>query len=139
MPIHVFPNLLTTGYKVTSPSDRRYNCIAWAAGDSLQWWWPILPYHWPDGVSREVTLDAFIQAYGTVGYLSCSDGSLEPGIEKVAIYAIGTDVKHAARQLPNGNWTSKLGKEVDIEHTLEGVAGSVYGTAVHFLQRSRTP
>jgi hypothetical protein len=45
-------------------------------------------------------------------------------------------VKHAARQLPTGRWTSKLGKAVDIEHdTPEGVTGPVYGAVVKFLRR----
>jgi hypothetical protein len=32
-PLHeVFPGLLGTAYRVTSPPDPDYNCIAWAAG-----------------------------------------------------------------------------------------------------------
>jgi len=29
----LFPGLQITPYLVTSPRDRKYNCIAWAAGD----------------------------------------------------------------------------------------------------------
>ena len=44
---------------------------------------------------------------------------------------------HAARQLPNGWWTSKLGPSFDIEHaTPEAVAGGVYGDPVLFLSRA---
>ena len=35
-----FPNLKADGYQVTSPQSLEYNCIAWAAGDNTQWWWP---------------------------------------------------------------------------------------------------
>jgi hypothetical protein len=66
-------------------------------------------------VPREVTVSAFVQLYSTLGYTACQDGSLELGFEKVAIYALGKVVKHAARQLPNGKWTSKLGGDVDLE------------------------
>ena len=31
-----FPGLVRTGYRVTSPPDNLYNCIAWAAGDIIE-------------------------------------------------------------------------------------------------------
>lgn len=36
----LFPGLRETEYTLTSPEDRGYNCIAWAAGDLSRWWWP---------------------------------------------------------------------------------------------------
>lgn len=61
---------------------------------------------------------------------------MEQGYEKVALY-VDHDGKptHAARQLPTGRWTSKLGKIEDIEHELEGIAGSVYGSVAKILKR----
>jgi hypothetical protein len=56
-------------------------------------------------------------------------------MEKVALYATDEGPAHAARQLSNGRWTSKLGRDEDIEHELEGLAGSHYGAVVQFLQR----
>lgn len=49
--------------------------------------------------------------------------------------------KHAARQLSSGAWTSKLGKDVDIEHdTPDDVAGGLYGEVVQLMRRpSQTP
>ena len=48
------------------------------------------------------------------------DALPELGFEKVAIFAkagmSGIEVTHASRLLPNGCWTSKLGKAEDIEH-----------------------
>jgi hypothetical protein len=41
---------------------------------------------------------------------------LEPGFLKVALYGTGLTYTHAARQLADGKWTSKLGKGEDIEH-----------------------
>lgn len=41
-----------------------------------------------------------------------------------------------ARQLPNGNWTSKLGTLEDIEHrALSAVEGNDYGNVVRILRR----
>ena len=66
----------------------------------------------------------------------CENSHIESGFEKVAVYvdAEGRPT-HVARQLPNGLWTSKLGKSQDIEHELEGVTGSVYGSVAQFLKR----
>jgi hypothetical protein len=43
---------------------------------------------------------------------------------------------HAARQLPNGKWTSKLGRWQDIEHELDGLVGEMYGTVKQILKRA---
>src|SRR5437016_6126236 len=119
----VFPALRGTGYVVTSPPDKKHNCIAWAAGDTTQWWWPteagsLRRVFWPPGVPREETLEAFRQAFATLGYMVCDDDRFEAGYEKVALFALAGAPKHAARQLPNGRWTSKLGEWEDIEHAL---------------------
>src|SRR5207244_363796 len=36
----LFPGLRGTSYRITSPPDSAYNCVAWAAGDQASWWWP---------------------------------------------------------------------------------------------------
>ncbi len=133
-----FPNLRDTSYRSTSPATPEYNCIAWAAEDQSQWWWPDamgLGY-WPAGVAREETLRAFEDAYGTLGFRPCDDADLEPGFEKVALYARASVPTHAARQLPDGRWTSKLGPLEDIEHdSPDGVAGDSYGNVALVLRR----
>jgi hypothetical protein len=133
-----FPGLRTEFFRRTSPSTPDYNCIAWAAEDALNWWEPdsIGAYYWPADVPRVVSLEAFQKAYGTLGYHVCPDAAFEPGFEKVAVYASSTgEPTHAARQLPNGRWTSKLGQDVDIEHTLDGLISDVYGAPAVYLRR----
>jgi hypothetical protein len=133
-----FPGLSRAGYEITSEADIRYNCIAWAANESDRWWWPD-PMgfgHWPVGVPRAETVEAFVRAYQTLGYELCEDGGLEPGFEKVALFVNPEGrPSHAARQLSNGRWTSKLGRAEDIEHALDGLVGGIYGTVAHFLRR----
>lgn len=124
-------------YRITSPVDRAYNCIAWAAGVSNRWWWPSLDTYWPPEIALEETLDAFVLAYGSLGYEVCPDGALTPDLEKVAIYSKAGLPTHAARQLPNGMWTSKCGPQEDIEHTLDGLNGLQYGAPTIFLSRPR--
>jgi hypothetical protein len=131
-----FPLLAQHGFGITSPGSRHYNCIAWAARDTRRWWWPDPAYFWPPGVPRQLTLASFMQAYASLGFLTCQDGSLEPGFEKIAIFVdnLGSP-KHAARQLPLGKWTSKLGKHEDIKHHLEGLTGLQYGHVAQFMKR----
>lgn len=104
-----------------SPATPEYNCIAWAANEDFRWWWPIPEdlYYWPENAPKEETLEAFVKAFDTLGYVACDNDNLENGFEKVAAY-VDTSGKptHAAKQLRNGKWTSKLGKYIDVEHEL---------------------
>ena len=124
-----------------SPATPGYNCNAWAAEDDQRCWWPDawLIYYWPQGVPRRATIDTFVTAYGTLGYAPCPDGSLESGFQKIAIYALGDEPTHAARQLSSGLWTSKLGEEVDVVHDtpdeVTTIPGCDYGRPVQFLRR----
>jgi hypothetical protein len=87
-------------------------------------------------VPREVSCNAFVAAFLTLGYAACADESVEPGFEKVALFADPEGVPtHAARQLPTGRWTSKLGQSEDIEHELRALEGPIYGTVVAILKR----
>ena len=137
-PENIFPKLTLSEYSVTSPASTRYNCIAWAAKICHQWWWPDRDHecYWPNQVPREEKLEAFVQAFQTLGFSLCENGALEPGFEKIAIYTKSPDQPtHAARQLESGKWTSKLGYNIDIEHTIDGLTGSAYGNAIHFMKR----
>src|SRR5579871_5278130 len=104
-----------------------------------RWWWPdpLGAGYWPNGIARTETQEAFVAAYATVGFAPTTDDSLQPGVEKIAVYAKGGKPTHAARQLPSGRWTSKLGRAEDIEHDLSALAGDVYGTVAFILQRLR--
>ncbi len=66
----VFPGLAKGGFQITSPIDKRYNCIAYAAGDPANWWWPLAAdvkeVFWPAGVERAETLGTFRDAFATL-------------------------------------------------------------------------
>jgi hypothetical protein len=134
-----FPRLNHTNYEIKSPATPAYNCIAWAADSTDRPWWPLRPgWHWPPAVVSHETLDAFISAFATLGYEPCDSPVLERGYEKIAVYADGVVPKHAARQLPSGAWTSKLGSEEDIEHAaLDLLEGAWYGSVAVILCRPR--
>jgi len=132
-----FPGLAAT-FQVTSEETGRYNCIAWAAGDTSRWWWPLYPSYWPGDAPREATLEAFDAAFATLGFAPCGDGNTEDGVEKVVLYLRQGVPTHMARQMPSGAWSSKLGEAWDIGHLLPAeVSGRVYGDAVQYLARPR--
>lgn len=135
------PNLAAAGFDVTSDDIPRFNCIAWAAGDTTNWWWPTNGGHWPPGCPRNESRPAFEAAFAGLGYSPCGlDASVEANTDKVAIY-VGRDLrtKHMAIQLPDGRWSSKLGMAWDIEHhALSGLEDDVYGVVEMILRRPRT-
>jgi hypothetical protein len=134
----IFPFLTVDGYEETHPSSSTYNCIAWAAGRNDALWWPDTDgfAFWPEGIPREETIEAFVLAFTSVGYEPCDTGDRDIAFEKVALYALEGLPTHAARQLTDGRWTSKLGRGPAITHsTPRGVEGPVYGQVVRFLRR----
>lgn len=108
-------------------------------GHATNWWWPELDVengYWPTGIAHEVSLSAFVAVFATLGYLPTEGDALEPGWERIALFAIADGTpSHAARQLPNGRWTSKLGKLADIEHELHDLTGTEYGAVVQIMKR----
>ena len=131
-----FSKLRLDTFEIIGSADQNYNCIAWAAEDTSRVWWPGLAY-WPAGVPEEVTLSAFVEAFGTLGYLPCDSGEPEPGFEKVAIYIKSGKPTHASKQLQTGRWTSKLGRSELIEHDLDALEGDAYGHIAQILRRPR--
>lgn len=136
----LFPNLDTSGYEVTSDPDRFYNCFAWGAEDTDNRWEPTTA---DDRVwfakSTAPNVSNFVETYGYVGFVEeATTAELEDGIEKLALYVLDGEVTHAARQLEDGSWTSKLGNREDVTHrSLECLQGDEYGYVERILQRKR--
>lgn len=135
IPANLFPRLTAQNHRVTSPPPTDYNCIAWAAGDTEHWWQPGL--HWPRPTHPfDDTIAELQKVFETLAYQPCPNPDAEPGFEKVALFGDAGFYTHAARQLANGQWTSKLGNEEDIEHdSPAGVAGGIYGEVVVIMKR----
>lgn len=138
-----FPEMTTRNHRQTSAQTNSYNCIAWAAGDNTRWWQPDVPfdlgYYWPPAASAGWGIHCLIEAFQAMGFEQCADAAMEPGVSKIALYAdAALEWTHAARQLDNGKWTSKLGPAEDIEHdTPDTVAGPApaYGSVFCFMSR----
>lgn len=138
------PRLEESDYVETSPKRRRANCFGWAVGDDARPWYPKgdpdLSY-WPPGASDEFTVQAFVSAFATEGFAPCADGSLTAGTEKVALYVDDQgQPSHAALQLSDGRWISKMGTWEDITHATTGcLEGGTYGRVTQYLARRRAP
>jgi hypothetical protein len=149
----VFPRLANTRWKLKSPFNRYYKCIAWAACRTDHIWWPHeedpIPegVYWPPGIPRNRRVQTFVQAFERLGYRPCGkdSSSFEFGYQKVAIYAWDPDTTtHMARQQFFGKrWLSKPGAYEDILHdTLECIASDPpyrdadYGEVLEILKRS---
>ena len=82
-------------------------------------------------------MSAFRDAFASLGYTVCDSEELEAGHEKIALLALAGVPKHAARQLPSGRWTSKLGLLEDIEHDLHDLEGTQYGSVIIIMKRAQ--
>jgi len=136
--VYLFP-AIGPSLKFTSPETDAYNCIAYAAGDTNNFWWPDPDAYWPPDVQCEVTSEAFQKAFESLGYEMCDGPHLENGYEKIAIFEKNGEPSHAARQVPErDNWLSKLGKSVDIEHSIDGMDGGHYGNVSFYMKKPIT-
>jgi len=131
----LFPGLTTGNHEITSPTTVKYNCIAWAARNTERWWQPGV--YWPiDSNLEDHGIGNLVAAFKSLGFQECEDGTLEEGFEKLALYGSAMMYTHAARQLPEGKWTSKLGQLEDITHaTTEAIEGGDYGYVVQYMKR----
>lgn len=135
----LFPNSFTEPFIETSPEDLNYNCVAWAVGDVNRWWEPdpdCETTYWPTNVPQELTIHALKLAYQTLNFKECNTGSFEQGIHKIAIFS--TDkiyYSHVCKQIDTLYWSSKLGRGMDVKHTLFSLENGLYGDVVCFMQK----
>lgn len=128
-----FPRVTPHNCRCTSPATDDYNCIAWAYGRDDVWCQP--GFFWPIP-RQEDTIEAYKELFLSIGYRCCENASYEKGFQKIALYIKDGCPTHAARQLPTGKWTSKLGHNIDIEHDCPEVLNeSDYGVASIFMIR----
>jgi hypothetical protein len=141
------PQLASANIDIKSPTDRGYNCIAWAVGDDSKIWSPAVAvggkqlggYYWPDDVEVLPTVGATEKVFQAHGFVrtQISDFALETGVEKIAIfgYDVMNLVTHAARQVPSGRWASKMGENADVEHDLHDIEGDMFGEVRSIMRK----
>jgi hypothetical protein len=100
----------------------------------LKWWesWEVQDgivlnpdVHWRrDLPPNDDSIEAFIAAAKTQGFVECNDATPEPGYEKIAMYyspAQRRQFKHAAKILSAHTWDSKMGDLSDFTHPHDGL------------------
>ena len=134
----LFPNLAGSGYETTGQPSIEYNCIAWALGISSQRWDCDRPgSYWPPGLPWDNRVETLMRLFAREGFSVCDDDALEPDYEKIVLYAFVGQFTHAARQLEDGRWTSKVGSLETITHpSPANLSGGIYGF-VHCIMRRR--
>jgi hypothetical protein len=133
--------LLVGNHQITSQATDAYNCVAWIERDLDRWWEP--GFYWPLGIPEPVSdadLDCYIELFESLGYELCKSPDLEQGYLKVAIYCEQGRFQHVAKQLPNGEWSSKIGPLHDVRHEgidlLEGVGVWNLAQAEVYMRRA---
>lgn len=137
-------------FKVTSPRDESYNCIAWAMGLNDRWvdpddasghWWPVKYSDINTQKSREVLLKAF----ESMGFRECANDNIEKHFDKIALYynPLTNEWTHAARVLSRIEYHSKAGKAWDFHHgpgdALKNILNPKvsYGSVYAFMKRPK--
>jgi hypothetical protein len=118
-------------FEVLAPSTSAYNCIASSLAIHKYW---INPQTGPS----DQPLRGMDEIYAAYGFrrLDRLSFQLEPGRRKIVLYGRTrqgtiTRITHAANQLPDGTWESKLGKLSRIRHLSPwDLMGPSYGRPV---------
>jgi hypothetical protein len=156
--ISAFPRLKNDSrFRISSHKDINYNCIAWAGLHNDEYWWPeIVPYNkldgvkykWPFNLRNNDNLEYFIELFLNLGYKEETDNieNEHPKYRKIALFIkansnisdrLNCKCTHAARQLKNGLWASKLGCSHDIEHSNPyDLEGQQYGQLAIILKKN---
>lgn len=131
-----FPNSFASPFLITSQEDDRYNCVTWSMNDTKRWWDWEEDAFWIEGIPQDGKLTTFEKLFNKLGFEICFNEEYEIDYQKIVLFSVdGTHCMHVARQLKNGNWTSKLGVSHDVEHTLVAMEGGIYGDGVVFMKR----
>lgn len=100
-----------------------YNCLGWALGTDLISVWPPgddpvtrAANYWPSDLPQDLSVASIEALLLRFGYQRCERGSAREGYEQIALFTIGEEPTHLARQRPGGDWTSKLGGLADVLH-----------------------
>jgi hypothetical protein len=125
-------------YEVMGEGSVAYNCIGWSVGNTTAW-------VWPGQAGQDIQLADFDSLYSYYGFRRVAglDYKPVPGSDKVVLYALrradgSISLTHAALQLRDGSWSSKLGSLPLIRHLHpDDVAGPSYGVPYVLYVRPR--
>lgn len=132
-----------------------FNCVGDAFGDEERWWWPTRGERggnfWPKGAYKGESVESFDELLlKKMGGWVTHDQAPETGTVKIALYGseYGKNIRptHAMRQLPSGEWQSKMGSSDrlvfdnvnDASSDLYGKLVKIYELPKYEWERMRT-
>ena len=131
-----FPNLRDEGFTVIDPPSDMYNCIAYAAGDTSQWWDHTPRRYWPSYATRSERIESLQEVFVGLGFEECYDVTFQFGYQKIALYEDKGTWEHATTQIPNQAWRSKMGRGPVIEYrSPESLSDGPYGNPMVYMRR----
>ena len=133
-----FPNSQAEPFEITSRETGDYNCIGWAVGDSTKFYWPGPSefFFWPNEIPRNESLETFQLFFNSLVTKSVPTASWKRAFKKSRFLKKNGLPTHAARQLADGFWTSKLDVLEDVKHSLGAISGGFYGEIALFLRKN---
>ena len=135
--VGAFPNLANEDFETVGEPSELYNCIAFAAGDTSKWWWPDGINYWPPWATGTNRIESLIEVFAGLGYEHCDHNDTEGGYQRVALYEVDGEMKHAAMQMSNLRWRSKMGQGPVIEHdSPESLSAGICGSPTAFMRRA---
>ena len=123
--IRVFPNLANEDFDIICPESTRYNCIAYAAGDTSQPWSDESGDYWPLEVPRSPTIGGLENLFRWLGFEKCRRPRLPADYLNVALYASEGLWQHAALQMPTAAGAASWVKGGRLSNTRRPLASPV--------------
>jgi hypothetical protein len=131
----LFP-LLTDYELIPNSESMEYNCISHTLNINNDISWPFdNNNYWP--VSRDLTKESFDKFYEFHGFekMNLLDFSYDPKYIKVALYTNKGIPTHAAIQVDEFFWESKIGELGIIKHDLFEIEDNVYGEVTQIYRK----
>lgn len=134
----LFP-LLTDYELIPNSESMEYNCISHTLNINNDISWPFdNNNYWP--VSRDLTKESFDKFYEFHGFekMNLLDFSYDSKYIKVALYTNKGIPTHAAIQVDEFFWESKIGELGIIKHDLFEIEDNVYGEVAQIYRKLKT-
>ena len=141
----LFP-LLTDYELIQNSENNKYNCVSHTLNIKDKWIWPYLEdeiyirkYNSYWTVKNEISKESFDEFYEYHGFekLDLLDFFYDPKYIKVALYTNKGIPTHAAIQVDEFFWESKIGELGIIKHDLFEIEDDVYGKVTQIYKKPK--
>ena len=110
---------------IPNTKDDNYNCVGYSL-EINEFVSHHIGRYWIDSIERSGSINNLIKVFEYFGF-ERSDSSVEEGYKKIVIYGNRGFASHAAIQLDDIWYQSKMGEYEICKHKLEAIEGILYG------------